>query len=87
MNFFSNKKSKGFPLPCQTTFCLGTFKTKKEVEIASAKAEEKKYYSQTLTDRNMLFSDVVQEWLKHKKNTTKESTFGLFKNIQTSKIP
>lgn len=54
---------------------LGTFKTKKEAEIASAKAEERKYYSQTLTDRNMLFSDVVQEWLKHKKNTTKESTF------------
>ncbi|MGG3691434.1 site-specific integrase [Heyndrickxia ginsengihumi] len=54
---------------------LGTFRTKKEAEIAAAKAEERKYYSQTITDRNMPFEFVVEQWLKWKKQSTKDSTF------------
>jgi integrase len=56
---------------------IGSFKTKKEAEIAAAKTEERKYYGQTITDRNMPFEYVVEQWLKWKKQTTKDSTFRL----------
>lgn len=54
---------------------IGTFRTKKEAEIEAAKVEERIYYGQTLNDRNMLFGEVIEEWLKHKKKNVKESTF------------
>ncbi|MEH7483472.1 N-terminal phage integrase SAM-like domain-containing protein, partial [Neobacillus drentensis] len=54
---------------------IGTFRTKKEAEIEAAKVEERIYYGQTLNDRNMLFEDVVKDWLEHKKANVKESTF------------
>lgn len=56
---------------------IGSFKTKKEAEIAAAKTEERKYYGQTITDRNMPFEYVMEQWLKWKKQTTKDSTFRL----------
>jgi len=59
-----------------TEFSVGTFRTKKEAEIEAGKVEERIYYGQTLNDRNMLFSDIANEWLhEHKKATVKESTF------------
>ncbi|MCR8978656.1 tyrosine-type recombinase/integrase [Brevibacillus laterosporus] len=54
---------------------LGTFRTKKEAEIEAAKVEERKYYGQTINDRNMLFDEAVKDWLEHKKANVKESTF------------
>ncbi|MCR8995954.1 hypothetical protein [Brevibacillus laterosporus] len=54
---------------------LGTFRTKKEAEIEAAKVEERKYYGPTINDRNMLFDEVVKDWLEHKKANVKESTF------------
>jgi len=57
-------------------FSIGTFRTKKEAEIEAGKVEERIYYGQALNDRNMLFSEVTNEWLhEHKKSTVKESTF------------
>ncbi|CAG9620837.1 hypothetical protein [Sutcliffiella rhizosphaerae] len=53
-------------------FSIGTYRTKKE----AGKVEERIYYGQALNDRNMLFEDVVKEWLHdHKKPSVKESTF------------
>lgn len=54
---------------------LGTIRTKKEAEIEAAKVEERKYYGQTINDRNMLFDEVVNDWLDHKKANVKPSTF------------
>lgn len=54
---------------------IGSFKTKREAEFAAAKTEERKYYSQTIADRNMPFEYVVEQWLKWKKQSTKPSTF------------
>ncbi|MDN4609167.1 tyrosine-type recombinase/integrase [Sporosarcina highlanderae] len=57
-------------------FSIGTFRTKKEAEIEAGKVEERIYYGQTLNDRNMMFDEVVDEWLnEHKKSNVKESTF------------
>lgn len=57
-------------------FSIGTFRTKKEAEIEAGKVEERIYYGQTLNDRNMLFDEVVKEWLyEYKKPNVKESTF------------
>lgn len=52
-----------------------TFRTKKETEIEAAKVEERKYYGQTINDRNMRFDEAVKDWLEHKKANVKESTF------------
>ncbi|SDZ59729.1 Site-specific recombinase XerD [Evansella caseinilytica] len=54
---------------------IGTFRTSKEAKIEAAKVEERIYYGQTLNDRNMLFKEVVNDWLEHKKANVKESTF------------
>lgn len=54
---------------------IGTFRTRKEAEIAAAKVEERIYYGQTLNDRNMLFGEVSQRWLTYQKSRVKESTF------------
>jgi integrase len=57
-------------------FSVGTFRTKQEAKIAAAKVEERIYYGHTLTDREMMFDEVANEWLhEHKKLTLKESTF------------
>lgn len=56
-------------------FSIGTYRTKKEAEIEAAKVEERIYYGQTLNDRNMMFEEVVDSWLAHKKNELKASTF------------
>ncbi len=55
---------------------IGTFRTKKEAEIAANKIEERIYYGQALNDRNMLFEDVANEWLfEYKRKELKDSTF------------
>lgn len=56
-------------------FSIGTFRTKKEAEIEARKIEERIYYGQSLNDRNLSFEDVTTEWLQHKKENVKESTF------------
>lgn len=54
---------------------IGTFRTKKEAEIEANKVEERIYYGQTLNDRNMLFGEVVDEWMENKKRELKDSTY------------
>lgn len=56
-------------------FSIGTFIKKKEAQLAAAKVEERIYYGQTLSDRHMLFNEVIDEWLKYKKKNVKETTF------------
>jgi len=56
-------------------FSVGTFRTKKEAEIEAGKIEERLYYGQTLTDKNMLCCDVIEKWLKEKKANVKKQTF------------
>ncbi|WP_018707695.1 hypothetical protein [Siminovitchia fordii] len=47
---------------------IGTFRTKKEAELAAGKAEEKVYYGYALNDRKKHFKDLADEWLNlHKK--------------------
>lgn len=61
---------------------IGTFRTKKEAEIAANKVEERIYYGQTLNDRNVLFEDVANEWLhEFKKPNLKESTYTQFEVV------
>lgn len=59
----------------------GTYKTKKDDESAERKIEEKKYYGQNIADRNLPFEFVVEEWLKWKKDNTKDSTYRLLEVI------
>lgn len=57
-------------------FSIGTFRTKKEAEIEAAKVEERIYYGQSLSDRNMLFKELSHQWLyDHKFYDLKEPTF------------
>ena len=67
-------------------FSIGTYKTKKEAEIQAAKAEERIYYGQTLNDKNKKFEDVVHEWLTHKKNDLKDSTFKQYNSVAKTHI-
>src|SRR5690625_2991117 len=53
---------------------IGTFPTKKEAKIAAAEAEKRKFYGQTIVDRELIFGDVIDDWFKHKKRNVKEST-------------
>ncbi|MCY8309409.1 hypothetical protein ABEW90_17590 [Bacillus subtilis] len=46
--------------------------TKKEAAIEAAKVEERKYYGQTINDRNMLFDEVVKDRFEDKKANVKE---------------
>lgn len=62
-------------------FSIGTFRTKKEAEIEAAKVEERIYYGQTLNDRNMLFDEVAEEWLRFKKLDIKENSFESLQRI------
>ncbi|MBT2693158.1 site-specific integrase [Bacillus sp. ISL-55] len=54
---------------------IGTFRTMREAEIAAGKAEERKDLGQNITNKKSRFDFVVEEWLKWKKRTTKESTY------------
>ncbi|KGR87557.1 tyrosine-type recombinase/integrase [Lysinibacillus odysseyi] len=56
-------------------FSIGTFRTKKEAEIEAGKVEERIFYGQALNDRNMLFNEVVEEWLKYKKLDMKPNSY------------
>ena len=53
---------------------IGTFKTKKEAQLKASEAERKAYYNRTLTDRNMRFQEVIDNWFDHKRRTVKDST-------------
>ncbi|MGE7020456.1 tyrosine-type recombinase/integrase [Solibacillus cecembensis] len=69
-------------------FSIGTFRTKKEAEIEAAKVEERIYYGQALNDRNMLFDDVVEEWLRFKKLDVNENSFeSLERNVRLHLLP
>lgn len=68
-------------------FSIGTFRTKKEAEIAAAKVEERIYYGQTLADRNMLFSELSHKWLyDNKLYELKEPTFENYVGIVRNHI-
>ena len=54
---------------------IGTFRTSREAEIAAGKAEERKDLGQNISNKNTPFVLVVEEWLKWKKRTTKDSTY------------
>ena len=62
-------------------FSIGTFRTKKEAEIEAGKVEERIYYGQSLNDRNMLFEEVVEEWLKYKKLDMKPNSYESIERI------
>lgn len=62
-------------------FSIGTFRTKKEAEIEAGKVEERIYYGQSLNDRNMLFGEVVEEWLKYKKLDVKPNSYESIERI------
>lgn len=53
---------------------IGTFLTKKEAEIRAAEIERKLFYSETITDRDMLFQELIDNWFENKKRSVKEST-------------
>lgn len=53
---------------------IGTFKTKKEAEIKAGEIERQIYYNETLTDRHMLFQEVIDDWFNLKTETVKGST-------------
>lgn len=54
---------------------VGTFNTKKEAEIKAGEAEKHIYYNETLTDRNILFQDVIDDWFEIKYRNVKGPTF------------
>jgi integrase len=57
-------------------FSIGTFRSKKEAQIEANAIEERIYYGHTVNDRDIMFKDVVKEWLyQHKKSSVKDSTF------------
>lgn len=69
-------------------FSIGTFRTKKEAEIEAGKVEERIYYGQALNDRNILFSEVVEEWLKYKKLDMKSNSYeGLERIVRLHLLP
>lgn len=53
---------------------IGTFPTKKEAEIKAGEIERQVFYNETLTDRNMLFQEVINEWFNNKADNVKAST-------------
>lgn len=53
---------------------IGTFETKKEAEIRAAEIERKLFYNQTITDRDMLFQELIDDWFENKKRSVKDST-------------
>lgn len=69
-------------------FSVGTFRTKKEAEIEAGKVEERIYYGQSLDDRNMLFDNVVDEWLKFKKLDVKTNSYdGIERIVRLHLLP
>lgn len=53
---------------------IGTFRTKKEAEIKAGEVERQIYYNETLTDRRMLFQEVIDSWFNSKSETVKGPT-------------
>lgn len=53
---------------------IGTFQTKKEAKLRALEEERKAYYNRTITDRNMKFQKVIDNWYEQKKRTVKDST-------------
>lgn len=53
---------------------IGTFKTKKEAEIKAGEIERQIYYNETITDRQILFQEVIDDWFRIKPETVKDST-------------
>jgi integrase len=57
-------------------FSIGTFRSKKEAQIEANSVEERIFYGHTISDKDILFKEVVNEWLyEHKKSSVKDSTF------------
>jgi integrase len=57
-------------------FSIGTFRSKKEAQIEANSVEERIFYGHTISDKDILFEEVVNEWLyEHKKASVKDSTF------------
>ena len=55
---------------------IGTFKTKKEAQLAASKADERIINHQTLDDRQITFDEVAHKWLyEYKKKRLRGSTF------------
>jgi len=55
---------------------LGTFKTKKEAQMAASKADERILNNQALGDRHITFDEVAHKWLHdYKKKRMRNSTF------------
>lgn len=54
---------------------IGTFESKKEAELNANEAEKRIYYGRNLTDRDLLFGDVIDEWFEEKRREVKESTY------------
>lgn len=57
---------------------IGTFDTKKEAEIKGNEADKNIYYGETIADREMTFSNLIEMWMEYKKLNVKGKTF---KNI------
>src|SRR5690625_1685558 len=53
---------------------IGVLHTKKEAEIKAGEVEKQIYYNQTVTDRNILFQDVIEDWFDLKSKTVKGPT-------------
>lgn len=53
---------------------IGTFRTKKEAEVKAGEVERQIYYNETITDRNMIFQEVIDKWFELKSETVKDST-------------
>lgn len=69
-------------------FSIGTFRTKKEAEIEAGKVEERIYYGQSLDDRNMLFDEVANEWLKYRKLNIKTNSYdGIERIVRLHLLP
>lgn len=53
---------------------IGVFHTKKEAEVRAGEVEKQIYYNETVTDRNILFQDVIEDWFDDKSKTVKGPT-------------
>lgn len=53
---------------------VGMFLTKKEAEIYAGKIESKVYYGEIITDKNMKFQEVIDDWFRQKTLDAKDIT-------------
>lgn len=67
---------------------IGTFNTHKEAEAKGNEADNKIYYGESLDDREMQFTELVDIWMEHKKNNVKDGTLeGLEMNLKNYIMP